>query len=68
MLQSINSGKMDAAVSKLMEPIRSLAQVGDGIGIAEPQSQADILAFLISDLSSEISGAIISVDHGWSAM
>lgn len=64
----MNSGEMDAAVSKIMEPIRFLAQAGDGIGIAEPQSQADVLAFLISDLSSEISGSIISVDHGWSAM
>jgi enoyl-[acyl-carrier-protein] reductase (NADH) len=49
---------------KFIKPVHYLGAV-DGIGFAEPQKQANVLAFLISNLSSEISGSVIPVDFDW---
>jgi enoyl-[acyl-carrier-protein] reductase (NADH) len=65
--QSIDQTKVDMGAMKFMQPVHDLGAV-EGIGLAEPQKHANVLAFLISDLSSEISGSIIPVDHGWSTL
>ncbi|KAL1798101.1 hypothetical protein ACET3X_002138 [Alternaria dauci] len=64
--KSIDETKYDTAAMKFMKLVHDL--YFGGPGIAEPQSHANVLAFLISDLSSEINGAIIPVDQGWSTI
>ncbi|EAT91002.1 hypothetical protein SNOG_01353 [Parastagonospora nodorum SN15] len=66
-LSSIDQTKVDMGAMKFMQPVHDLGVV-NGIGLADPQKHANVLAFLISDLSSEISGSIIPVDHGWSTL
>ncbi|KAL2783811.1 NAD(P)-binding protein [Aspergillus keveii] len=65
--QSINLDNMDTTASDLVKPVHALSNV-NGLGTAEPSAHADVLAFLVSDMSSEINGAIIPVDYGWSVI
>ena len=36
--------------------------------VAEPEQIASIIAFLASDEASNVNGAILPADHGWSAV
>ena len=66
---SVDPTKYDMAAYAAMKPVQDLGMLGaEMIGLAQPQSHANVLAFLVSDLSSEISGSIIPVDHGWSTI
>lgn len=53
--------------TNLMAPVHGLG-VLDMTRVSEPQDHANVLAFLISDLSKEINGAILPVDNGWSTI
>ena len=59
---------MDAIVT--MKPVHS-AHESDEPGFskpATPESRANLLVFLASGMSMEISGAVIPIDHAWSTI
>jgi NAD(P)-dependent dehydrogenase (short-subunit alcohol dehydrogenase family) len=64
---SIDQTKFDMDAMKFTQPVHALGAI-DGIEFGEPQKQANVLAFLTSDLSSEISGTIIPVDCVWGTL
>jgi len=66
--QSIDLSKMDQIGTAAMTPIHSLYAGKDHTHMATPEAQANILIFLASSMSAEISGAIIPVDHAWSTI
>ncbi|KAH8710153.1 hypothetical protein GQ44DRAFT_690276 [Phaeosphaeriaceae sp. PMI808] len=66
--QSIDVTKYDTIATQKMKPIHDLGGGVDHMFFAEPKAHANVLAFLVSDLSSEINGAIVPVDSGWSTI
>lgn len=61
---------MDAIAVMKVKPIHE-AHVNQNPGFnqpASPESIANLLLFLSSDMSQEISGAIIPIDHAWSTI
>ena len=59
---------MDAIAA--MKPVQS-ARVSDDLGFskpATPEGIANLLVFLASDVSIEVSGVIIPIDHAWSTI
>jgi hypothetical protein len=60
--------KYDLAAVGIMKPVQDLGAVADGIGFAEPQAHTNMLAFLVPDLSFEVSGSIVPVDYGWNTI
>lgn len=59
---------MDPMGTAAVTPIHSLYAGHDHAHIATPEAQANVLMFLASSMSAEISGAIIPVDHAWSTI
>ncbi|EXJ90057.1 hypothetical protein A1O3_03125 [Capronia epimyces CBS 606.96] len=60
---------MDQEASATIKPVHDLHLNGpSGMTMSTAQQQANVLLFLLSDLSEEISGAVIPVDHGWSTI
>jgi enoyl-[acyl-carrier-protein] reductase (NADH) len=60
--------EMDMDAIATMKPVHSV-HASDDAGFSEPamlESIANLLLFLASDMSMEISGAIIPIDHAWS--
>jgi len=64
--------KMDLAAYATMEPVHNLhgeqGRTQPGMQRASPKMMANVMLFLVSDASQEISGAIIPVDHAWSTI
>jgi hypothetical protein len=54
----------DAAAWSKIKPIADHHVEGPN-GRAEPQVVANLMLFLVSDLSREISGAVIPIDHAF---
>ncbi|EXJ72570.1 uncharacterized protein A1O5_03716 [Cladophialophora psammophila CBS 110553] len=61
---SIDMSKVDQASLAVLKGAHDLSVI-PGRNRATPESIANIIVFLASDLSSEISGAIISADSAW---
>ncbi|KAF4549485.1 Short chain dehydrogenase-like protein 61 [Elsinoe fawcettii] len=74
--QSVDLSKMDAGGMGRARPVQNLHNKTGTTANYEnmaalvpgPERQSNVLAFLMSDLSAEISGAIIPVDHAWSTI
>ena len=47
---------------------RAYAHPRDELGQAECREVAGVIVFLASDAASNVSGAIVPVDNGWSAV
>ena len=63
-------GDLDMDAVEVMKPIHT-AHVNDSPGFNQPasaESIANLLLFMTSDMSMEISGAIIPIDHAWSTI
>ena len=61
---------MDLDAIATMKPVHS-AHVSDDPGFskpATPESIANLPVFLSSDMSMEVSGAVISIEHAWSTI
>lgn len=61
-MDSIDPSKIDQAGMGAITPVHQTA-----IRNAEPAELAALVAFLIADESSNVNGAIIPSDGGWSA-
>lgn len=60
---------MDEAGYARLKPIHDVhSSWSSQKGMSTPQDQANILVFLVSDMSKEVSGAIIPVDRAWSTI
>ncbi|KIV81302.1 hypothetical protein PV11_03497 [Exophiala sideris] len=66
---SISMDDMDQDAYAAIKPVHELHTVWHtGQSSAPPQLLANVLLFLVSDMSAEMSGAIIPVDHAWSTI
>lgn len=64
--KSIDLTAMDMSAFGRMQPVQELhCSAATGQGLSTPDEQARVLVFLMSDMSSFISGAIVPVDRGW---
>ena len=63
-MSSVDLSKMDRQAMAKMKPLYDLGLANP----AEPGDIADVIAFLVSDMSRHISGAIIPVDKGLSTI
>jgi hypothetical protein len=55
----------------LIHPRPNHALIGNlqtGEGVMTPETVANVLLFLASDLSKDINGAVLPVDNGWSVV
>lgn len=61
---------MDLAALEVISPVHNLIanHSTKKLRMAPAQAAADVIVFLVSDMSSEISGAVIPVDHAWSTV
>jgi enoyl-[acyl-carrier-protein] reductase (NADH) len=67
--QSINLDDIDHEAHATIQPVIDLhLDQASGTTIAKAELLANVLLFLVSDMSKEISGAIIPVDHAWSTI
>ncbi|KAE8442200.1 hypothetical protein EG329_003729 [Mollisiaceae sp. DMI_Dod_QoI] len=67
--KSIDITKLDQKATAVLQPVQSMMMIGgDYTTFPTPDKIANVLLFLASDLSAEINGAIIPVDHGWSVI
>ncbi|PSK54800.1 Levodione reductase [Elsinoe australis] len=68
--------KMDAGSMARARPVQDLHALPGAAtdykqlasNVPGPERQSNVLVFLMSDLSAEVSGAIIPVDHAWSTI
>lgn len=56
------------ATAVLMSVRETMMPKEDYSKIPTPDKVANVLVFLTSEMSSELNGAIIPVDHGWSVI
>lgn len=61
--------KYDLDAAATMTPVHNLHHVDmNDSNICQPEDVANLLLFLVSDASSQISGAIIPIDQAWSTI
>ncbi|KAJ7367033.1 hypothetical protein DFH08DRAFT_836383 [Mycena albidolilacea] len=61
--------KYDMQSLAAIQPIHTLhANLQTGEGMMTPETVANVLLFLSSDLSKDINGAVLPVDNGWSVI
>ncbi|KUJ17241.1 NAD(P)-binding protein [Mollisia scopiformis] len=67
--KSIDVTKLDMKATGILQPVQTMMMPNNDYSkIATPDKIANVLLFLTSNLSSEMNGAIIPVDHGWSVI
>ncbi|KAJ7367042.1 short-chain dehydrogenase/reductase SDR [Mycena albidolilacea] len=65
----IDPSKYDMQSFAALQPIHTLqANYQTGEGIMTPETVANVLLFLASDLSKDINGVVLPVDNGWSVI
>ncbi|KAJ7367034.1 hypothetical protein DFH08DRAFT_183922 [Mycena albidolilacea] len=66
---SVDWSKKDSQSLAAVEPNHALhGNVQTGEGAMTPETVANVLLFLASDLSKDINGAVLPVDNGWSVV
>ncbi|KAJ7795612.1 oxidoreductase ucpA [Mycena olivaceomarginata] len=65
----VDQSKFDMQSLAALGPVHALqANMQTGEGVLSPETVANVLLFLASDLSKDINGAVLPVDSGWSVV
>ncbi|KAF8180016.1 short-chain dehydrogenase/reductase SDR [Mycena galopus ATCC 62051] len=65
----IDQSKFDLQSFAALQPVHSLqSNFQTGEGVMMPETIANVLLFLVSDLSKDLNGVVLPVDNGWSVI